>query len=365
MNKFTLKDISNLVNEELEKYSKKQALISERNKLENELKKLNEVSAGEDLESEKDYTKGQKEAEFTMKGSHIVEDSVNEGVEEMVHFKEDEVYLFDEFVGKMVDGEFKPEGDELVMKVFGKPKAKSSVESLFNSSIGNSKMVGEIENDFNDPVMEDDSRMKRFDTDFEGLGDGPEFDASEFKDPVPDMADQMMVPDAGMSDEEAMKSELPTWMMGEAEDCMEEEVDLDAQIKQDLEEMMDSSMAEDIYESVKDLEEEKDCMYEDEFDKGGMDDMDEGSYKMEGDHEMKEEMDPIGKEDSDINNDGKSDDSDEYLKNKRDAIGKSMSEESEGLMESIIDKRRKNIMSESTLNRMKILTGQSKRWDRD
>jgi len=43
---------------------------------------------------------------------------------------------------------------------------------------------------------------------------------------------------------------------------------------------------------------------------------------------MKEGMDPVGKEDSDVNNDGKKDSSDSYLLNRRKAIKKSMMKES-------------------------------------
>ena len=38
---------------------------------------------------------------------------------------------------------------------------------------------------------------------------------------------------------------------------------------------------------------------------------------------LSEKMDPVGKEDGDINNDGKKDKTDDYLKNRRDAISKS------------------------------------------
>jgi len=56
-----------------------------------------------------------------------------------------------------------------------------------------------------------------------------------------------------------------------------------------------------------------------------------------------EMLDPVGKEDSDIDNDGDSDDSDDYIKNKRDAIGKAMKNENisiskaMGMMDQIID----------------------------
>ena len=43
-------------------------------------------------------------------------------------------------------------------------------------------------------------------------------------------------------------------------------------------------------------------------------------------YEIPEALDPVGKEDGDIDNDGDEDSSDEYLKKRRDAIGKSMKE---------------------------------------
>lgn len=44
-------------------------------------------------------------------------------------------------------------------------------------------------------------------------------------------------------------------------------------------------------------------------------------------HLAEKELDPVGKEDDDIDNDGDSDETDEYLKKKRDAIGKAMKDE--------------------------------------
>tara|TARA_Y100000004_G_scaffold189033_1_gene244061 strand:- start:230 stop:820 length:591 start_codon:yes stop_codon:yes gene_type:complete len=50
------------------------------------------------------------------------------------------------------------------------------------------------------------------------------------------------------------------------------------------------------------------------------------------DSEMKEKLDPVGKEDGDIDNDGDEDSSDEYLKKRRDAIGKAIKKQkSEGI----------------------------------
>ena len=42
-----------------------------------------------------------------------------------------------------------------------------------------------------------------------------------------------------------------------------------------------------------------------------------------------EDLDPVGEEDEDVDNDGDTDSSDEYLKNRRDAIGKAIEGEDE------------------------------------
>ena len=50
------------------------------------------------------------------------------------------------------------------------------------------------------------------------------------------------------------------------------------------------------------------------------------------DSEMEEKLDAVGKEDSDIDNDGDVDDSDEYLKKRRAAISKAIKKQkSEGI----------------------------------
>jgi len=46
--------------------------------------------------------------------------------------------------------------------------------------------------------------------------------------------------------------------------------------------------------------------------------------------ELLEKLDPVGQEDSDINNDGKTDKTDRYLGNRRKAIAKSMKKEGHG-----------------------------------
>jgi len=62
-----------------------------------------------------------------------------------------------------------------------------------------------------------------------------------------------------------------------------------------------------------------------EFSEQGM--QDDGLAHLEGEAELGEALDPVGKEDGDINNDGKKDSSDEYLKKRRDAIDSAMNEE--------------------------------------
>jgi hypothetical protein len=48
-------------------------------------------------------------------------------------------------------------------------------------------------------------------------------------------------------------------------------------------------------------------------------------------YDIDEALDPVGKEDSDIDNDGDVDDSDEYLKNRRDVVSKAIKKESKSL----------------------------------
>ena len=65
-----------------------------------------------------------------------------------------------------------------------------------------------------------------------------------------------------------------------------------------------------------------------------------------------EMLDPVGKEDSDIDNDGDVDDSDAYLKNRRDAVGKAMKNENISIAEAM-DKM-DDIIDEATGNSDKV-----------
>ena len=56
-----------------------------------------------------------------------------------------------------------------------------------------------------------------------------------------------------------------------------------------------------------------------------------------------EKMDPVGKEDDDVDNDGDSDSTDKYLKKRRKAIGKSMKKESLDSIRNLIKKELKNL----------------------
>ena len=64
--------------------------------------------------------------------------------------------------------------------------------------------------------------------------------------------------------------------------------------------------------------------------------------EMECEECYEEGMDPVGKEDSDINNDGKVDATDKYLKNRREKIGHSMKSKNTKKLKEIIEKA-KNI----------------------
>ena len=50
-------------------------------------------------------------------------------------------------------------------------------------------------------------------------------------------------------------------------------------------------------------------------------------YKGSSTSKVKKGLDPVGKEDGDVNNDGKKDSTDSYLMNRRKAIGKAMAKE--------------------------------------
>ena len=65
-------------------------------------------------------------------------------------------------------------------------------------------------------------------------------------------------------------------------------------------------------------------------------------------YDIDEGMDPVGKEDDDIDNDGDSDDSDEYLKKRRDAISKAIKNEDVDT-KSIDDKIARNVEKISKL----------------
>jgi len=56
-----------------------------------------------------------------------------------------------------------------------------------------------------------------------------------------------------------------------------------------------------------------------------------------------EDLDPVGKEDDDVNNDGKVDSTDKYLKNRRKAIGKAMKKESLDSIRALIQQELKNL----------------------
>ena len=63
----------------------------------------------------------------------------------------------------------------------------------------------------------------------------------------------------------------------------------------------------------------------------------------EEDYEIEEKLDPVGKEDGDVDNDGDEDESDKYLKKRRKAIGKAMKKESLDSIRDLIKKELGNL----------------------
>ena len=55
------------------------------------------------------------------------------------------------------------------------------------------------------------------------------------------------------------------------------------------------------------------------------------------------DLDPVGKEDDDVNNDGKVDSTDKYLKKRRQAIGKAMKKESLDSIRALSQQELKNL----------------------
>ena len=61
------------------------------------------------------------------------------------------------------------------------------------------------------------------------------------------------------------------------------------------------------------------------------------------DEDKKKNLDPVGKEDGDIDNDGDKDATDKYLINRRKAIGKAMNKESLDSIRALIQQELKNL----------------------
>ena len=66
-------------------------------------------------------------------------------------------------------------------------------------------------------------------------------------------------------------------------------------------------------------------------------------HYLEYDHVMGEKLDPVNKEDDDVDNDGDEDSSDEYLKNRRTAVGKAIKKESLDSIRDLIRQEFKNL----------------------
>ena len=73
----------------------------------------------------------------------------------------------------------------------------------------------------------------------------------------------------------------------------------------------------------------------------GESDLDKVMEEMECEECYEEGMDAVGKEDADVNNDGKVDGSDKYLKNRREKIGHSIKGKNTKKLKEIIEKAKK------------------------
>ncbi len=99
MQKISKNELVKIIQEEYERAIRKQKLTQKLNSLNEEISKLEEVEAGAEMSG--DVHDGQKTPEFDLKGSHIVE----EGLENHIHFKGDEIYFIDHKIGSFVNGE--------------------------------------------------------------------------------------------------------------------------------------------------------------------------------------------------------------------------------------------------------------------
>ena len=116
----------------------------------------------------------------------------------------------------------------------------------------------------------------------------------------------------------------------EARQEMAEEKKREADMEQELETAEANLETEERPDSDFAEEEGKDKKKKKASAKQGAEDADEEiEGEAEDDVQSKEKMDPVGKEDGDVDNDGDSDESDEYLKKRRAAIKKSMKDDEE------------------------------------
>ena len=134
--------------------------------------------------------------------------------------------------------------------------------------------------------------------------------------------------------EEAFTPRLQSMLSAKLSETLNEE---EEDMEEELDEMVDMDEEDTIDEADTDEKDTVDemTMYDEDDVEENLDeeiDLEEILSELELDEddseEMEEGLDPVGKEDDDINNDGKSDKTDEYLANRRKAVGKAMKKES-------------------------------------
>ena len=156
-----------------------------------------------------------------------------------------------------------------------------------------------------------------------------EVEVDEIMDPTAEISEEER-PDSDFAEEEGMKKKPSKAKQG-AEDADEEEEGEDTVDSKELPPALKKNMEKKKAEAKGDDEEEEEdtsdnmeATFEPGKKKRGHDSDKSSDVGVKADSEYEEKMDPVGKEDGDIDNDGDKDSSDEYLAKRRKAISASI-----------------------------------------
>ena len=325
MSNITKKELEALVEGELRLFFEKKNLLEQKKKIENELQKINEVHAGGDMDKDGPHS-GQKKAEFKKKGSHIVEEEYEE------EYVDDSVYGDD----PMIDSESSMDADvELGFGDDAEVTLDDYGTNLSGVDRGGSEDYEETPNQTNPSkydnsldalgrakvLMQSQDELERYDVesaieDLEASAmtamDGDVNKAKEIDAYLNKLRAKLDLGENYDDSGDMPEDMMPDWMK---EGEVEEEVNIDNQMKEDLSKNMEEGEVEEISETISEMEEDMAA--------GAGNDFSESETVEEG----------------------------EYV------------EDSEVVEESAMDKRRKNVLAEENIKRMKVLSGVHKRWD--